>query len=66
MHRKEDIIFVQDFSLESKSITKFNSSSSTNNIGPRYSKPGLQAEKERAHNKYKKNIAMTDRAFFSA
>ena len=28
--------------------------------GPRYTKPGLQAEKKRAHHKYKKNIAMTD------
>ena len=29
-------------------------------LGLRYTKPGLQAEKNRAHYKYKKNIAMTD------
>ena len=29
-------------------------------LGPKYTKPGLQAEKNRAHHKYKKNIAITD------
>ena len=29
-------------------------------LGPRYTKCGLQVEKNRAHYKYKKNIAMTD------
>ena len=29
-------------------------------LGPRYPNPGLQAEKDRAHHKYKENIAMTD------
>ena len=28
-------------------------------LGPRYTKPGLQAEKKRIHHKYKKNIATT-------
>ena len=29
-------------------------------LGPRYTKPGLQAEKNQAHYKYKNNIAMMD------
>ena len=28
-------------------------------LGPRYTKPGLQAEKDLAHHKYKKKIART-------
>ena len=31
-----------------------------NRLGPRYTKPGLQGEKNRAHHKYKQNVAMTD------
>ena len=29
-------------------------------LGPRYTKPGLQAGKNRAHHKYKQNTEMTD------
>ena len=29
-------------------------------LGPRYAKPGLQAEKNRVHHNYKKNIVMTE------
>ena len=35
------------------------SSSDLTHLGPRHTKPGLQAGKNRAHHKYKQNIAMT-------